>query len=104
MSHWQRNPGRTRLRLCRLLLRHGIIVEPEDLWTQEGGYRSRHWDLARWGSYHAWWKDGKTPDGNPWSHEFHISSWSTMTDCLKYGIGVGVDDRTHFLYYVESLK
>jgi hypothetical protein len=93
MSHWQRNPGRTRKRLCALLLRHGIVVEPGDLWTQEGGYRSPQWDLARWGTYRARFVDGKAPDGTEWTHDVILSSWSKMTECLKWGISVGKEDE-----------
>lgn len=89
---WGRHPGRVREKLAELLAEKGLIVSPYDLWTQEGAYRSRYWDLARWGSSEARWKDGKDPDGKPYHLTVRLSSWSTMSDCVKYGIEIGEDD------------
>ena len=82
-------PGRTRWRLSELLAEKGITVSPYDLWVQEGGYRHRHWDLARWGSNEARWTSGKDPDGKVWTLSLHLCSWSRMTDCIKHGIEIG---------------
>ncbi len=69
--------GRTKIRLLKKLTDSGLpIPDAECLWVQLGGYRSRHWDLARWG---ADWVDGS---GQHWS----ITSWDTMTQCVKRGV------------------
>ncbi len=89
----RRGAGRIREKLAKLLGEKGILVDPEDLWTQEGAYRSVHWDLARWGTMEAKFKDGKAPDGTDWHQSVQLSSWSTMTDCCKYGIDIGKEDE-----------
>lgn len=72
--------GRTRRKLAEVLWRDmGIFVYPEDLWTQEGFYRSGYHDLARWGCLKCWRTD--PPEGHP----FQISSWNTMTEVARYG-------------------
>src|SRR4051812_8298642 len=88
-----KHPGRIRERLAALLAAKGLVVVPRDLWTQEGGYRHRHWDLARWGTSDARWEGGKAPDGTPWGMTVHVSSWSTMTECVRHGIEMGKEDR-----------
>lgn len=88
-----KHPGRTRERLAELLKDKGLIVSPYDLWVQEGGYRRSTWDLARWGSNDAKWVDGKGPDGEPWGLKVILSSWSTMTECVRYGIDIGKFDE-----------
>lgn len=87
-----KHPGRIRWALSELLLTKGLIVSPYDLWTQEGGYRRHTWDLARWGSSHARWANGIDPDGNQWGMEVHLSSWSTMTQCVRNGIEISKFD------------
>jgi len=89
---WGKHPGRIRERIAALLAEKGLIVSPYDLWVQEGGYRHRHWDLARWGTNHARWKDSRDPDGNERKHDVHVSSWSTMTECVRWGIEIGKFD------------
>ncbi len=88
-----KHPGRIRWRLAELLKEKGLIVSPYDLWVQEGGYRHRNWDLARWGSNNARWVDDKCPDGKPWVLEVILSSWSRMTQCVRYGIEIGKFDK-----------
>lgn len=88
-----KHPGRIRIRLAELLLDKGIVVSPYDLWTQEGGYRHMTWDLARWGSYEATFPNGITPDGSTFHGKVHLSSWSTMTDCVRFGIEVFKEDK-----------
>lgn len=87
-----KHPGRTRCRLAELLAEKGIIVSPYDLWTQEGGYRSFYWDLARWGTNDAKFKDEKAPDGTAWHGNVILSSWSCMWECVKWGIEIGKDE------------
>lgn len=82
----RRKVGHIRERLAELLLQEGISVEPDDLWMQEGFYRSRYHDLARWGSYTARWVTGKAPDGCRWTLPIHLCSWDTMTDCVRHGL------------------
>lgn len=85
--------GSVRVKLCKLLLEKNVLVAPEDLWVQEGAYRQITWDLARWGSNHARWKDGIAPDGKPWRNEIILSSWSTMTECCNKGIVMDKEDK-----------
>ena len=69
--------GRTKIRLAKKLTDSGLpIPNAECLWVQQGGYRGRHWDLARWG---ADWTDGS---GQHWI----LASWDTMTSCAKTGV------------------
>lgn len=73
----QRTVGSVKLRLFKKLTAASIpIPSPDCLWCQQGGYRNKNWDLALWG---ADFQDNK---GTFWK----IHSWSTMTDCVKYGI------------------
>jgi hypothetical protein len=77
----RRKVGRTRERLAEVILRDlGLVVDPADLWMQEGFYRSRYHDLARWGSYDA--HDPKDPP----AIKTHIASWDTMTECVRRGV------------------
>lgn len=96
-----KHPGRTRERLAALLLEKGLAVSPYDLWVQEGGYRHRNWDLARWGSNHAKWVNGKDPEGNPWDLPVTLCSWSTMTQCVRYGIEICNFDRNGAWRHVQ---
>jgi len=86
---WGRHPGRVRERLAALLLKKGVIVSPYDLWAQEGGYRHMHWDLARWGSNDARWEGGRAPDGTEYHGQVLLCSWSTMSECVRWGVAVG---------------
>lgn len=55
----------------------GVTVVSARIWNQQGQYRGKHWDLARWGvdfTFHT--KHGTTARGS-------IHSWSTMTQCAK---------------------
>jgi hypothetical protein len=90
---WGKHPGRVRLRLAALLLQKGIEVSPYDLWVQEGAYRSHYWDLACWGTDKAKFVNGIAPDGTPFPYEVQLSSWSTMTDCVRRGIDAGKEDE-----------
>lgn len=82
----QHTIGRTRIRLAARLSkahteREGIVfnIAPEDLWVQQGAYRHLAWDLARWGC-----------DVVPLrGRRFTISSWDTMSACLKHGFEIG---------------
>lgn len=79
------NPGRVAKRLAKLLQDAGVpIPDATCFWVQQGGYRHRYWDLARWG---ADWKA---------MHEFwSVHSWSTMTACVRYGIVLVYDGPTN---------
>lgn len=80
-------PGRIQLALCRKLQAAGIpIPNAECLWSQHGGYRGRHWDLARWGA------DFRDESGHHWT----LSSWCTMTDCVRYGVRWSKDDAGYY--------
>ena len=87
MTRVGRKIGRTRIRLATILSelfsqKYGaaVTVEPEDLWMQEGGYRSVHWDLARWG--------GAVPKERcpPGIYRISFCSWDRMGDCCRFGI------------------
>jgi hypothetical protein len=100
----RRPVGRIRRRLAALLAEQGLIVDPADLWVQESGYRGRKWDLARWGSNHARWRDGIDQlTGKPYAYDIHLSSWSKMTDCVRHGISIG-PDNPHWCVSVESRR
>ncbi len=76
--------GRIKWKLFDLLQDAGLdIITPENFWMQQGGFRHHHWGLACWG---ADWRDDKN----------HIlgscHSWSTMTECVRYGIAIRLDD------------
>jgi hypothetical protein len=87
-------PGRVRIALAARLARSGIVVDPADIWCQEGGYRRQTWDLARWGTHLARWASGNAPDGTPWRREFAVSSWSTMGECVRHGVSIGKLDES----------
>lgn len=81
--------GRVREKLAALLLAEGIDIDPRDLSWQDGAYATVQWDCAKW------FGDGKSvgrsdcPDG----FSVRISSWSTMTECARYGIDLSHDSR-----------
>jgi hypothetical protein len=79
-----KNPGRVATRLAKILQDAGVpIPDATCFWIQQGGYRHRNWDLARWG---ADWKVG---------HQYWtLYSWSTMTACVRYGIVLDYDEPT----------
>lgn len=79
-----KNPGRIAMKLAKILQDAGVpIPDATCFWIQQGGYRHRYWDLARWG---ADWKA---------DHQFwRLYSWSTMTNCVQYGIVLDYDDPT----------
>jgi hypothetical protein len=83
-----KHPGRLRDKLAVLLLKHGLIVSPYDLWVQEGGYRRHTWDLACWGSNDAAWVNETGPNGKPYCGHVLLCSWDTMTRCCRYGIEI----------------
>jgi len=78
----RREPGRIKERLAQRLLNAGIRVDPYDFWMQEGAYRSRFWDLARWGAR------GRFTDPLRYSGELTIYSWDTMSDCARFGVAL----------------
>jgi hypothetical protein len=64
--------GRTRHRLAEMLSEAlGEYVDPADIWSQSGAYRTqvRH-------------------DALVWGVGTQIGSWDTMTDCVKHGFTV----------------
>lgn len=88
-----KEPGRIKLKLADVILRDtGIVVDPYDLWTQQGAYRSRYWDLARWGGDGAKFAPEEAEKFGM-THKFSICSWDTMSECAKYGITIVGDPR-----------
>ena len=74
--------GAVRWKLYEMLREAGVpIASPDQFWMQEGAYRGKHWDLARWGA------DFRSPSGG----YFRIYSWDTMTNCTRRGFTVNVD-------------
>jgi hypothetical protein len=68
---WKR-PGRTRCKLAEMLSEAlGEFVDPSDIWSQSGAYRTqvRH-------------------DALVWGVGDRIGSWDTMTECVKRGFTV----------------
>jgi hypothetical protein len=89
----QTDPGYIKCRLAKVLQRDlGLIVDPCDLWTQQGAYRSHYWDLARWGAYHCLW-DAQKQKQYAFTHEFSITSWDTMTEMCQKGAALVDDPR-----------
>lgn len=90
----RRKIGRVREHLAEILRDLGLDCHPEDLWIQEGGYRRLQWDLARWGTHPIKWLSNPKGIKEDVCGEPHIgqtcivSSWDTMTDCVRYGIEV----------------
>ncbi len=77
-------PGRIQLALFRKLQAAGIpIPNAGCLWSQQGAYRGKHWDLARWGA------DFRDESGCHWT----LACWCTMTDCVRYGVTWHRDKR-----------
>lgn len=72
--------GSVRWKLFEMLREAGVpIVSVDQFWMQEGAYRGRRWDLARWGAdFHS------SVDGSFWS----VHSWDTMTACVRFGFFV----------------
>ena len=75
--------GRTRIKIAQLLSKElsefegfPVTVDPEDLWIQQGEYRKATWDLAPWGAFVKYQRDGG-------KLMLAIHSWDTMTSCLK---------------------
>lgn len=78
-------PGRIQVALCNKLQAAGIpIPNAECFWIQQGGYRHHHWDLAKWGA------DFRDEQGRFWC----IHSWSTMTECVRYGFDIDLSQDT----------
>ncbi len=70
--------GKIKHKLLRLLNEAGLDIPDVDcFWVQMGGYRHRFWDLARWGA--------------DWGVNGSCYSYSTMTECVKYGLEVSRD-------------
>ena len=79
--------GRVRIRLAAVLLRDlGVLVAPEDLWTQDGAYRAAQWDLARWGTSEAYLTAEEAARRGVYPARFSLSSWDTMTECGQKGV------------------
>lgn len=72
-------PGRIRTKLAQMLeewlAARGIyeVVDPRDIWQQPPCDRGPKCDYATWG-----WSSGQGGT--------EISSWNTMTECVKRGI------------------
>jgi hypothetical protein len=58
----------------------GLVVNPADLWSQIPAYATAQWDCCSWGG-----------DGYLCGVRVSLSSWNTMTECLRNGIDVSVD-------------
>jgi hypothetical protein len=81
----RRKPGRTRIKLAKLLTDLlGFSVDPEDIW--DNNYpEAKYLDLCRWGAY---LKNGRK--------SVHIASWDRMVDCVKEGITMFATDDFSF--------
>lgn len=81
--------GKIKQKLLILLNEAGLdIPDTTCFWTQLGFYRFRYHDLARWGA--------------DWGKHNSCYSWSTMTECVRYGLTVSCDGRNGC--EVSSLK
>lgn len=72
--------GRIRIKLAEMLneLFPEWHFEPEDLWSQTPIYATKQFDCCRWGA------NGAIKDKPHLG--VSISSWNTMTECVKSGI------------------
>ena len=77
-----RRVGKTQSRLCDLLLdafpEGELGLSPEDIIPERGYWTHRHQDVQRWQAY------GDDRRG----HSVYMSSWNTMTECVRRGIRV----------------
>lgn len=92
----RRKIGRVRVKVAELLRALGLDVEPEAIWMQEGFYRSRYHDLARWGVQARWLgnpaglKDERR--GEPRVGQFvSLYSYALMADCARHGLTLSAD-------------
>lgn len=93
---WKDNVGKTRLKLLKLLQDSGLTInDPHCFWIQQGAYRSRYWDLARWGA------DWSLPGSDL---IYTIFSWDTMTDCARHGIIVEKDGNLGWEVHAKERK
>ena len=81
---WPFGVETTREKLVHLLELAGFHVDIDDIWTQKGDYRKKMWDLAVWGAHPVFRDDG--------GRHCQVYSWSTMTECVRYGITVRQDE------------
>lgn len=90
MAHTtHQNVGYIRRKLAKMLEKHipNSIVFPEDLSAQAPAYLSPFWDCAVW--FGIIKIDGI---------DRTISSWDTMTDCVKNGISIEIDGYNSHSY------
>lgn len=89
--YYTTKPGRVRIKLAKLLREMGYEIEPEQLEEAQGYYRIYAYDDSiSWGARcktgTAKWTDRNGVKHDHWQDETNIHSWSTMSDCIKYGI------------------
>jgi hypothetical protein len=99
-------PGRTRIRLARLLAALGLVATPERLYPVEGFYRTAAAGVL---GYALWSGDALAgtaripcitfPDREPLTYppDFKVSFYShdSMTNCVRYGIQIGYHVTGH---------
>lgn len=78
-----KEPGKIKIKLTEMLKELGVSVSSYDLWVQEGAYRQA--DCARWGGYNATYNNQR----------FQLTSWDTMTSCVRYGIAISCRDEIY---------
>lgn len=91
------DPGRVRWRLAELLRSKGLVIDAYDLRPALGAYRSSPYhDVHRWD---AWCLAGTVSVEHLNNHsmrsyqpdeQIHLTSWDTMTDCIKNGFELSI--------------
>ena len=86
--------GAIRWKLFDMLREAGVpIVSVDQFWMQEGFYRGKYCDLARWG---AGFKVG--------SDFWRVYSWNTMTECVRNGFTVQYHAASEVEVYANPPK
>jgi hypothetical protein len=87
-----KEPGKIKVKLTEMLQAIGVSVSPYDLWVQQGVYRSIQWDCARWGGHNATYNNQR----------LQLTSWDTMTSCVRYGITISCRDPIYIEVYSKE--
>lgn len=100
-----RTVGTLRIKLCAMLIAAfkaqniELVLTPDRIQPAQGRNRTdRRMDVYRWEAF------GKivVAGGSPGGISCTIDSWDTVTDCVRYGIGVNCDNGYSFDAYANS--
>ncbi len=93
--------GRVREKLAALLLAEGFDIDPFDLRWADGQNSHVTEDCVRWDVYVSNCTRSDCPSIPP-SVKVYISSWDTMTLCVRKGIVVARDPDTPWRYEIHA--